>query len=91
MTMNEFTALAGFGLIATVFLLVLAILWALVPFLIMGTNKRLSRLIDQNEELLARGSLTIAGPKPGTMDYLYNRNADPPVGVLEKTLGRFVK
>ncbi|MFP8489564.1 hypothetical protein ACKGJO_10770 [Gracilimonas sp. Q87] len=39
------------GLILMVFLFVLGILWILVPFLIMGTNKRLDKLIRRVEDL----------------------------------------
>lgn len=42
-------ALGGF---VVLFLIVLAILWCFVPFLIMGTNSRLSKLIKQQEELI---------------------------------------
>ncbi|MGZ5036510.1 MAG: hypothetical protein ACXWHB_13955 [Usitatibacter sp.] len=45
---------AGITLILTLIGLVIAILWILVPFLIMGTNKRLDRLIAQNAELIKR-------------------------------------
>jgi len=46
-------ALAGLWLIALVFLLVLGILWILVPFLIMGTNKRLSAVARQLADIQA--------------------------------------
>lgn len=48
------SAFAGITLILSIIGLVLAILWILVPFLIMGTNKRLDRLIAQNAELIKR-------------------------------------
>lgn len=44
----------GSGLIAIVWLfgLIVGLLWILVPFLIMGTNRRLDRIIRQNALLL---------------------------------------
>ena len=43
-------------LVLVLFGFVIGILWMFVPFLIMGTNKRLDRLIEQNALLLgARG------------------------------------
>jgi hypothetical protein len=47
-------ALAGGYIILALFLIVLGILRLLVPFLIMGTDSRLTKLIEQNERLLAR-------------------------------------
>ena len=49
------TTLAGLSLVMGLIGIVIAILWILVPFLIMGTNGRLDRIIKQNEELLRRG------------------------------------
>ena len=46
--------LASLYLIFVIFVVVVAILWVLMPFLIMGTNKRLDKLIAQNNELLKR-------------------------------------
>ena len=51
-------AFAGMTLILALFALVIGLLWILMPFLIMGTNSRLDKLIKQNEELLRRGSAT---------------------------------
>ena len=42
-----------FGVVIVVFLLFLGVLWCLVPFLIVGTNNRLSTIIAQNKKLLA--------------------------------------
>ena len=39
--------MAGVSLILVIFLVVLAILWMLVPFLIMGTNNRLEKVIKR--------------------------------------------
>jgi hypothetical protein len=47
-------AFAGIYLLLAIFVLVLGLLWLLVPFLIMGTNSRLTKIIEQNERLLAR-------------------------------------
>lgn len=46
-------AMAGLSLVVGLFLIVLAILWLLVPFLIMGTNSRLDKLLNQNARILA--------------------------------------
>jgi Na+/proline symporter len=35
-----------FGLLLIIFLIVLAVLWIIMPFLIIGTNKRLDRIGD---------------------------------------------
>jgi predicted PurR-regulated permease PerM len=46
--------MAGFGVLVAIFLVVLAILWLLVPFLIMGTNSRidkLAKLIREQQEI----------------------------------------
>ncbi len=41
------TELGAFAfLLAFIFLVVLFILWIILPFLIMGTNRRLDKLID---------------------------------------------
>lgn len=37
---------------AILFLIVLGILWCLVPFLIMGTNNRLEKLVKQQAQLI---------------------------------------
>ena len=47
-------ALAGLTLVLAIVGFVIAVLWILVPFLIMGTNKRLDKLIAQNAELAKR-------------------------------------
>lgn len=47
--------LAGFGVFSVVlvlFLILLAVLWFFVPFLIMGTNGRLTKIIQQNARLI---------------------------------------
>jgi hypothetical protein len=44
-------------LFVALFGVIVAILWIFVPFLIMGTNKRLDRLIEQNAMLLKRGGI----------------------------------
>lgn len=44
--------LAGFSIIIVLFLFVLAILWCLVPFLIMGTNGRLDKIHKQNNRII---------------------------------------
>lgn len=47
-------ATAGIGiLIVGGFLLILGLLWCLMPFLIMGTNGRLDRIIKQNAQIIA--------------------------------------
>lgn len=51
------TALGGLSLALALLALVIGILWILMPFLIMGTNKRLDTLIAQNKELLAARKL----------------------------------
>ena len=48
------STLAGFSLVFALLGIVIAILWILLPFLVMGTNSRLDKLIKQNEELLRR-------------------------------------
>ena len=48
------SALAGVSLIFVLIGIVVAILWILLPFLVMGTNGRLDKIIKQNEELLRR-------------------------------------
>jgi hypothetical protein len=48
------SALAGLTLVLAIVGFVIAVLWILVPFLIMGTNKRLDRVIAQNAELIKR-------------------------------------
>jgi len=50
--------MAGVSLVLFLVGLVIAILWVLMPFLIMGTNRRLDKLIAQNAELLARSPRT---------------------------------
>jgi hypothetical protein len=45
---------AGFYILFVLFLIVLGILWMLVPFLIMGTNNRLDKILKQNAALLKR-------------------------------------
>ena len=52
------TALGGLSLLLALFLIVVGVLWLFVPFLIMGTNKRLDRVIEQNERLLAQQTRT---------------------------------
>jgi hypothetical protein len=47
-------AMAGVSLVLFLVGIVVAILWILMPFLIMGTNRRLDKLIAQNAELLSR-------------------------------------
>lgn len=43
--------LAGVAmLLIVIFLLFLAVLWFILPFLIMGTNKRLDKIIQQNDK-----------------------------------------
>ncbi|MEO8101923.1 MAG: hypothetical protein ABI790_05320 [Betaproteobacteria bacterium] len=69
------TALAGVSLIATLFLLVLAILWMLVPFLIMGTNRRLDKIIAQNAARMAHAGV-IAEEPMGLAESLFNRRQD---------------
>jgi hypothetical protein len=54
--------LASLYLIFVVFVVVVAILWVLMPFLIMGTNKRLDKLIAQNNELLKRFTAPASRP-----------------------------
>jgi len=47
-----FDQLPGFiGVALTIFLLVLAVLWLLLPFAIVGTNKRLTQLIEINQRI----------------------------------------
>ena len=46
--------MAGVSLVLFIIGLVIAVLWILMPFLIMGTNSRLDKLIAQNAELLSR-------------------------------------
>ncbi len=46
--------MAGISIVLFVVGLVVAVLWILMPFLIMGTNRRLDRLIAQNAEMLSR-------------------------------------
>ena len=48
-------SIAGLSLVFALIGLVIAILWILLPFLVMGTNSRLDKIIKQNEELLRRG------------------------------------
>lgn len=46
---------AGFGLLGAVLILVLvvaAILWIFVPFILMGTNGRLDKLLQQNQQII---------------------------------------
>ena len=47
-------AMAGISVILLLVGIVVAVLWILMPFLIMGTNKRLDKLIAQNAEILSR-------------------------------------
>lgn len=47
-------AMGGLYLLLGLFFLIVGILWILMPFLIMGTNRRLDKLIAQNAELLQR-------------------------------------
>lgn len=47
-------AIAGASIVLSLIVIVIAILWILVPFLIMGTNSRLNTLIKQNAELLKK-------------------------------------
>jgi hypothetical protein len=58
-------------IVLVIFAIILAILWIMLPFLIMGTNRRLDKLIQQNERLLGRA---------GQAD----DEADPPEGLLER-------
>lgn len=48
-------AMAGFSVVLFLVGLVVAILWICMPFLIMGTNRRLDKIIQQNQQLLDRG------------------------------------
>ena len=48
------TTFAGITLVLTLIGLVIAILWIMLPFLIMGTNRRLDTLIAQNAEMIKR-------------------------------------
>lgn len=47
-------AFGALYLVVVLFFIVVGILWILMPFLIMGTNRRLDKLIRQNTELLKR-------------------------------------
>lgn len=38
-------AIAGLGIIVVIFGLIIAVLWIAVPFLIIGTNSRIDRLV----------------------------------------------
>jgi hypothetical protein len=48
--------LAVFYGVFWLFLVAVAILWFCMPFLLMGTNRRLDKLIEQNKQLLERES-----------------------------------
>lgn len=76
------SSLGGAGgfivLVLVVFLFVLAVLWMLMPFLIMGTNKRLDKLIQQNRDLHRHYSASVdyAEKKPEKLASAFSRDSD---------------
>ena len=63
------STMSGLGLFLAIFLIILAILWMFMPFLLMGTNSRLDKIIAQNERLLSKAGHETR-PKEGVMDRL---------------------
>jgi hypothetical protein len=57
-------AVTGVSALLMLFLIVLAILWLLVPFLIMGTNRRLDKVIEQNAQLLRSHPSSVMSQSP---------------------------
>lgn len=41
----------GFGMVMTIFLFILAVLWFLLPFAIFGTKDKLSELIHESQRI----------------------------------------
>ena len=55
-------ALGGFGVILSLFLIVVALLWIFVPFILMGTNRRLDKLLEEARETNCLLAATRARP-----------------------------
>ncbi len=48
------SGLAGLSLVLAIVILVIAVLWICVPFLIMGTNRRLDQLLKQSPSVTSK-------------------------------------
>lgn len=64
-------AIGVFGVILLIFAIIVGILWILVPFLIMGVNKRLDKL---NKNLIVIGRLLKERSKNNKMDTSSSRD-----------------
>lgn len=45
-------SLGIFTVVLFLFLLILGLLWCMVPFILMGTNSRLSEIVRQNKQII---------------------------------------
>lgn len=72
--------LVAFWVVFVILLLVLSVCWILLPFFILGTNKRLDRLIAELKTLNARtamsgGSRAASMPSGGPSDLHVSKKA----------------
>jgi len=44
---------SGVGIVIIIFIIVLSILWFLLPFAVFGIKRRLDKMIEQNDEVIA--------------------------------------
>ena len=78
--------LAGFSLLLILFCVVVGLLWIFVPFILMGTNKRLDRLIylqNVTNDLLTKP--VIPPPAPPLADWEIARAKNDKLDALAKT------
>ena len=79
------SGLAAFGVVGTLFLLLLAILWVLVPFAIFGIKGLLSELIATQRHTNAILIDIAKGMRDGTWPQ------DEPAPQVSQTLGSFLR
>ena len=74
--MSDFAGTEVASVVMGLLILLFVMAWLLLPFILVGTNRRLDRIIKQNQTIIAQGQTPNGG----------DRKADPAGERIEPTL-----